>query len=117
MTTRVRAGQLTRLISIQQRTTTQDGFGQQQTTWTEVKKVYAFIEALSGFERAAGQSMFTDVSHRITVRYDAIFADPKIVAAYRAVYNGRNFNIQVAQNMDEGNAVIELMAAEGMNDG
>ncbi|MFP3890978.1 phage head closure protein [uncultured Ralstonia sp.] len=117
MTARIRSGLLTRLITIEQRVTTQDSFGQQQETWNTVKPVYALIEALNGSERAAAQSVMTDVSHRITVRYDAIFADPRVVAAYRATYNGRIFIIQAALNIDEGNQIVELMAAEGMTNG
>ncbi|WP_454737596.1 phage head closure protein [Cupriavidus necator] len=117
MTARIRAGDLNRLITIQQRSTSQDGFGQQVTTWSDVKKVYAFIEPLAGNERIAAMQVSTAVSHRITVRYDAIFADPRVVAAYRVAYNGRYFNIQAAMNLDEANRTIELLAAEGMNYG
>jgi SPP1 family predicted phage head-tail adaptor len=117
MTARVRGGELNRLVSIQRRGTTRDEFGQQVTTWAEVKKVYAFIEPLAGNERIAAMSVSTDVSHRITVRYDAIFADPRVVAAYRVVYGARTFNIQTSMNLDEANRTIELLAAEGMNDG
>lgn len=117
MTARVRGGELNRLISIQQRGTTRDEFGQQVTTWSEVKKVYALIEPLAGNERIAAMSVSTDVSHRITVRYDAIFADPRVVAAYRVVYGTRTFNIQASMNLDEANRTIELLAAEGMNNG
>jgi len=117
MTARIRSGILTRLITIEQRATVQDRFGQQQDVWTKVKQVYALIEALNGTERAAAQTVMTDVSHRITVRYDAIFADPRVVAAYRATYNGRIFIIQAALNIDEGNQIVELMAAEGMTNG
>jgi SPP1 family predicted phage head-tail adaptor len=117
MTTRIRAGDLTRLISIQQRATTTDGFGQQLQTWSELKKVYALIEALQGNERLAAQSISSEVSHRITVRYDAIFVDPRVVAQYRAVYNGRVFNIQACLNVDEGDRMVELTVSEGLNDG
>ena len=117
MTSRIRAGDLSRLISIQQRTTSQDTFGQQLTTWTEIKKVYALIEALSGTEKLAAQSISTDVSHRITVRYDAIFADPITTSGYRAVYNNRIFNILASMNVDEGDRMIELQAGEGLNRG
>jgi SPP1 family predicted phage head-tail adaptor len=114
MTTPLRAGSLTRLVSIQQRTVTQDSYGGQSQTWTEIKKVYAGMESLSGTERAAAQAVSTDISHRFTVRYDAIFADPKLVAAYRIVYQTRIFDIQASMNLDEANHVIELLAAEGM---
>ena len=113
-TTHLRSGSLDRYVSIQRRSIAQDTFGGQLETWTEIKKVYASIEALSGNERLAAQSLSTDISHRITVRYDAIFADPKVAATYRVVYLGRIFDVQACLNVDEGNWIVELMAAEGM---
>ncbi|KAA1015971.1 phage head closure protein [Paraburkholderia panacisoli] len=110
----LRAGQLNRLVSIQQRVTALDSFGAQPQTWIEIKKVYAYIEALGGSERAAAESVSTDVSHKFTVRYDAIFTDPKVAAAYRIVYANRIFDIQACLNADEANRIVELLAMEGM---
>lgn len=117
MTTQMRAGQLNRLVAVQQRSTARDSFGQQVEAWTTIKSVYAYIEALSGSERAAAQSISTDVSHRFTVRYDAIFPDPRVVATYRIVYAGRIFDINAALNVDESNRTIELLASEGLTYG
>ena len=117
MTTQMRAGQLNRLVAVQQRSTARDSFGQQVEAWTTIKSVYAYIEALSGNERAAAQSISTDVSHRFTVRYDAIFADPRVVATYRIVYAGRIFDIAAALNVDESNRTVELLANEGLTNG
>jgi SPP1 family predicted phage head-tail adaptor len=117
MTAAMRGGQLTRYIAIQQRGTSRDTFGQQVETWTTLKSVYAYIEALSGNDRAAAQSIATDVSHRVTVRYDAIFDDPRVAATYRILYGSRVFHIQAALNVDESNRTIELLATEGLNYG
>jgi SPP1 family predicted phage head-tail adaptor len=113
----MRAGQLTRYIDIQQRSMTRDTFGQQVETWTDIKYVWGYIEALSGSDRAAGQAYSTDVSHRITVRYDDIFDDPRVAATYRAVYNNRYFHIEAVMNVDESNRTIQLMCSEGLNYG
>lgn len=115
--TNLRGGTLTRTIQIQSRSATKDSFGGQSMTWTTIKTVYAAIEALSGTEKMAAQSFSTDVSHKVTVRYDAIFADPKQVATFRILYGTRIFNIQAALNVDEANRVIELLASEGLNNG
>src|SRR5260370_918247 len=115
MTAPMRSGTLTRSINIQQRTTTKDSFGGQVQTWTTLKAVYAWIEALSGSERMAAMSYSTDVSHRVTVRYDAIFIDPRVVATYRIQYGSRIFNIEAALNVDEGNRTMELICSEGLN--
>lgn len=117
MSALLRVGELTRLVSVQQRATTPDSYGQQVSTWTEIKKVYAKIEALSGRELVTAQSISAEISHRFTLHYDAIFASPKTAATYRFVYAGRMFNITATMNIDEDDRVIELMAAEGLNDG
>ncbi|KVG31449.1 phage head closure protein [Burkholderia diffusa] len=117
MTTQMRAGQLNRLVAIQQRSTVRDSFGQQVEAWTTIKSVYAYIEALSGSERAAAQSITTDVSHRFTVRYDAMYADPRVAATYRIVYASRIFDINAALNIDESNRTVELLASEGLTNG
>lgn len=113
-TSHLRAGQLNRVISVQQRTTTQDTFGGLPQSWSEIKQVYALVEALSGYEKMAGEAVASGVTHRVTVRYDPIFDDPKIVATYRVVYKGRIFDVQASMNIDEGDHIIELLATEGM---
>jgi SPP1 family predicted phage head-tail adaptor len=114
-TTHLRAGQLNRVVSIQQRSTVQDTFGGLPETWTNVAtNVYAFIEALSGYEKLAGEAVASGVSHRITLRYDPMFADPKLVATYRVLYGTRIFDVQASMNVDEGNHIVELLATEGM---
>ena len=113
----LRTGELSRLVSMQARAEAQDSYGQQLPTWTEVKKVYAKIEALSGRELVAAQSVYAEVSHRFTIHWDALFSDPRTVAAMRVVYGARVFNIGALMNVDEDNRVLELLAQEGLNDG
>lgn len=117
MTAALRGGTLNRTISVQQRSTQKDSFGQQIIGWSELKKVYAYIEALTGSEREAAMSISTDVSHRITVRFDAIWSDPRVVAGCRIVYGTRIFNVNAAMNLDEANRTIELLCTEGLTYG
>ena len=115
--TALRAGQLTRRLKIQSRSATQDTFGGPSLVWTDVATVWAEIQPLTGRELEGAQRMASEVSHQITVRYQAIFADPKVVAGYRAIYKGRVFNIHASLNEDERNTVLTLLASEGMDDG
>lgn len=117
MTERIRAGDLTRLITVQQRSTIADSFGQQLTSWTDVKQIYAAIQPLSGRELFQAQAIQSEITHSITVRYDDIFLDPKIVATYRLNYKNRLFDITAANNFDEGDRVMTLLASEGLSDG
>jgi SPP1 family predicted phage head-tail adaptor len=115
--TAVRAGQLARRLRIQRRNIVQDSFGEPQLTWTDVATVWADIAPLTGRELESAQRMASEVSHQITVRFQPLFADTRVVAGYRAIYKGRIFNIQACMNEDERNAVVTLLASEGLNDG
>lgn len=115
--TSVRAGQLSRRLRIQSRSTAQDTFGQAQLIWADVATVWADIQPLTGRELESAQRMASEVSHQITVRFAPIFADTRVVAGYRAVYKGRVFNIHACMNEDERNTVVTLLASEGLNDG
>jgi SPP1 family predicted phage head-tail adaptor len=113
----MRSGDLRKRVTLQRRDTTKDSYGQQVNTWADVATVWASIEGLSARELLAAQSVQSEVSHRITVRYRSELSDPKAVAAMRAVYNGRLFDISGAMNLDERNRTVELLCAEGLNNG
>ncbi len=113
----VRAGQLSRRLRIQQRSTVQNTFGEPQLTWTDVATVWADIQPLTGRELESAQRMASEVSHQITVRFQPLFSDTRVVACYRGLYKARIFNIQACMNEDERNAVVTLLASEGLNDG
>lgn len=113
----MRSGDLRKRVLFQMRGTTSDTFGQQTTTWTDLFTAWAEIQALSAREMFAAQAVQSEVTHAITVRYRAELALPKTVAAMRAVYRGRIFNISGAINTDERNREIVMQAAEGLNNG
>ena len=113
----LRAGQLNRRITVQQQSSAQDSYGAPVRTWTDVATVWADIQPLSGRELESAQRMASEVSHQITVRYQAPFTDTRAVAAYRVRYKGRVFNLHAALNEDEANVLITLLASEGLNDG
>lgn len=112
----LRAGQLNRRLRIQSRSTLQDTFGAQQFAWTEIAVIWADIQPLAGRELENAQRIASEVSHQIVVRYQPIFADTRVVAGYRGLYNGRIFNIHASMIEDERNAVVTLLASEGMGD-
>jgi len=113
----LRAGQMNRRITLQRPSTAQDTCGGPVRTWTDLGTFWAEIQPLSGRELESAQRMASEVSHQIVVRYQAIFADTRQVAGYRAVYRSRIFNIHAALNEDESNVLITLLASEGLDDG
>ena len=111
------AGALRRRITLQTRTTTQDSFGGQSTTWIDVASVWASIEPSGGRELMTAQAMNIEAPSTITIRWQPAFRDPKAVAAMRAVYGSRIYNIHASENPEERNSVLVLLASEGLNDG
>lgn len=110
-------GSLRRRALLQQRGVAADTFGQQTTTWTTLFPIWCEIQALSGQALYSAQAVQTEISHTVTVRYRAEFADPKVVATYRVLYNGRCFDIKAMMNVTERDRVVTLMAAEGLEQG
>jgi SPP1 family predicted phage head-tail adaptor len=113
----LRAGMLNRRLAIQSRSTTQDAAGQPLNTWTTLATVWAAIEPLSGHELERAQAIHPEISHQITIRYAAAWADPKTVAKYRGLYKSRIFNFHAPMNSEEGNVQIVILASEGLNQG
>lgn len=115
--TAVSAGTLNKRITIQQQSPSVDSYGQQLTTWTDVATVWASIEPSVGRELMAAQAVSLDQPTTITIRWQPAFTSPKAVAAMRVIYHGRIFNLHSVQNESERNAVLTLLASEGLNDG
>jgi SPP1 family predicted phage head-tail adaptor len=120
----ISAGTLRKRITLQRSTTEQDGRGRQTVIWTDVaKKVWAGINPITGREQFSADATQAEVSHIISVRYRDIFADPKTVAAMRALYKPRGsdvvriFNIHACLNVDERNFDVQLLCSEGLNAG
>lgn len=107
------AGDLTRRITIQQRQTGQDTFGQQLAGWVDLLTCWAEITPLSGRELMAAQAMQAETTHEIVIRYR-----PGITAAMRVLYQGRIFEIK-APPIDEStlHRRLTLLCAEGLTQG
>ena len=63
------AGKLDKLISIEQRTLTQDAAGQEYETWVSIATVYANVKPLIGKDYLAAKQTVDELSHDITIRY------------------------------------------------
>lgn len=112
------AGRLHQYVSVQQRSTAQDAFGGQSTVWTEVRKVYAHVEPVSGREALFGQAIQSEITDVVTVRYDpALWAEPSKATSYRLVVGSRILNVRGFANIDGGDREVELRCTEGINDG
>jgi SPP1 family predicted phage head-tail adaptor len=115
--TPLRSGDLNRRVNLEQRSSTRDSFGEELLTWSDLMTVWAEIQPLSGRELELAQKMASEVSHRITIRYQSSLTDTRMVAGLRALYKARVFNIVAVLNEDEANVRLQLLASEGLNDG
>lgn len=109
----MRAGELRRRVTIQQRAATQDTFGGQSTSWTDWQtNVPCAIQPLAGRELMAARAVNAETTHMIDMRYM-----PGLTAAMRILYGTRVFNIVSVVNVEERNREHQIMASEGLNDG
>lgn len=112
MSHNLRAGDLNRRITIQQRSSTPDSYGQQSGAWTDVVTCWAGIEPLTGRELLAAQAVNTENTHQVKLRYRT-----GITAAMRVVYQGRLFNILSVIDPDTAHVALHLLCSEGLTQG
>jgi SPP1 family predicted phage head-tail adaptor len=81
-------GKLDRRITIQRQTVTQDSYGQDVVTWTDLATVWAEVGAVRGIERFAAMQTVAEVDTRFVIRHRDV--GPKD----RISYGGRTYDIK-----------------------
>ena len=108
----MQAGLLRKRLTLQQRSKSQDSYGQPLLTWSDVATVWGEIVPLSGSESVSADSLQASTSHQITIRYRS-----GVNTALRIKYGVRLFDIQNVLNQDERNKTLTLLCIEGLSDG
>ena len=104
----MRAGELNKIISIEQKGTTSDGMGGFTEAYTTVaSSVYAAIWTVSAKERIQSAKETMDITHRIRIRYRT-----GITAGMRVKYKTSYYNIKSIINPNMANEMLEILAAE-----
>lgn len=103
----MRAGLLRKQVVIQQPSATQNTRGEEIPSWATFLTVRAAIEPLNGRELLAAQSIESQVTTKITIRYQS-----GITPDMRIKYGSRYFDIQAIQNIEERNRMIEMQCIE-----
>ena len=115
------SGKLRHRITFQSASTTPDTVGGQTQEWTDLATVWGLVEILSGRELLAALAVQSEDTGTITLRYQTRFADPKYMAALRAVWvkDGitRIFNITGSHDDDEMRRYLILNVNEALNNG
>lgn len=103
----MRAGLLRHTVTLQERTTADDGAGGVTETWVDVDHIPARVMPLAGTELFAAQQNMSRVSHRIEMRYR-----DDVVSQMRLLYRERVFDIQAVINVGERDRELHLMCEE-----
>ena len=112
-----RAGAFDRRLTIQQRSATIGTYGEQSTTWADITTVWCAVQPLYGRELTNAQQVNVDVSHMLTIRYQTRWKDPKVMATYRGLYDGRIFNFHASYDPEEERVYVVILASGGLNQG
>ena len=99
-------------ISIESPTETAGDMGGFYTEWSELASMYAIIEPMKQFERQQYSKLGSEVSHKITVRYQTIFDNPLDSVKYRIIFKNRKFEITEAIDLFEDNKYVQIIANE-----
>jgi SPP1 family predicted phage head-tail adaptor len=113
----MRANELRHSVTVQERSQVRDTLNRPSTVWNDIATIRAKIVPTSGRERMAAQAGRAEISHIISIRYQAQFADPIAMAARRLLYGTRILNITSSRDVEERHFDIELTCVEGLNDG
>ena len=106
-------GRLNKRVTIQERTTTENEYGEPISTWVDVASdIAAAVEPLQGRELFAAQQVQSEVTIRVRIRYRA-----GIKAAMRVLYGVRVLDIQSVIDPLEKHAELQLLCAEGVTNG
>jgi SPP1 family predicted phage head-tail adaptor len=116
-TARIQAGKLRHVIQIMQTTLAQDASGNiKPSEQTQVTSVRASVESLTGRELYNAQQVVSEVTHKITMRYQAgIKAQQNVWFNDPGTGMPRQFQIQAVQNPTETRHMLYLLCIERDN--
>jgi SPP1 family predicted phage head-tail adaptor len=87
----LRAGTLTRTVSLERRTTEQDEVGQPIDVWSEYARVAAYVKMLNGKEVMLASTDVGIGSASIRIRYRT-----DVATGDRAIVDGQVFDVSIA---------------------
>lgn len=110
-------GRLDKRITIQNRSSTLDIFGQPVDSWVDLATVWASIKYIGGREKLRSGVVDANLNVTIAVRYSETLMPPKQADAWRIVYNARGgtryFSVVGNRDVDEKHKHIIFDCVEG----
>ena len=111
----VDVGSLNQRVQIQQQTTAQDKFGQEQQVWTPVYTAWASISVQNSQLLYQTAEFVSKVTHRITLRWtSSIVIKPNMRVVYTEATTGvvHTYNVEALLNADQRNRILVILAYE-----
>ena len=105
-----------RKITLQRSTDTQDEYGAPVKEWNTLgpASIWAAYRPVSDGEKFSAGEVGATLSARFTVRYDSAWAD--VNPKDRLIFEGREFDIVSAKEVDGRRAFLEISASERADD-
>lgn len=104
---RINPGELRHIITLQKLENTQNDYGEVIEVWKDILTTRAGIYPVSGKEFFSAETMNSEVSHKVNMRYI-----PGITSNMRIKFGERCFNIESVINFQERNIELQLMCKE-----
>lgn len=109
----MRAGTLRHRIQIEKQVITQNTFGEPAISWAHYADVWASVEPLNSREFFAAQSVQSEITGKIIIRYLA-----GVEPTMRITHNAEYYNISgVLPDGKSGKEYLVLMVSKGLTDG
>jgi SPP1 family predicted phage head-tail adaptor len=107
----MRAGLLRELVTVQQRISTQDPYGQAVDAWSEVAKTWASVQPLRGNERFTAAQTKAAIDTKVTMR----FRNDVMPGRNRILFGARVLDVESVINIDERDRTIEILCKEAQS--
>ena len=106
----MRAGQLDKLITVQESTTGRDAYGGVTDSWATFAQYWARLEYLGGAERMGSDQVRGDVEVQFTVRHDPSVS--RLTPDMRVSWNSRTFDIEAVFTEGEQGREARIITVE-----
>ena len=108
----MRAGRMRHSVTLQRQASTQDAWGQQTNTWTDLGTCFASIEPVRGREYFVASGEKANVTHELRMRARS---DISPRPDDRVSFGTRNFDIQSVLNLSEHGREWVFMCIEDLH--
>lgn len=100
------AGKLDRRVTVQRRSATTDGYGQESGSWVDIATVWANVRPIGGREKLRAMAYESTLTHTVMVRYRSDFLPAIEADAWRIKYGSRFFQVTASMDVNDARKYI-----------